>query len=411
MLTREGQIGIKVEAAEGTEEVLVAADFAGNRKDGGHTYTPGVYERGLERGTLTKQTALAGEQLGTVRWTEECVGGAIATSPKWHEAVMGAGHAKDSTTLKYIEVINVTGTWLPGDTFGDAATLGTATHTGMVVYMEPATSVPRRLWYKPLLGVFTDGQDVWNYARAGAEADVDSAPAAGGWRMSPKSERDGSKPASCTVQRRLGGQIHVIVGARGTMSWTARQTEPLLLSFEYKGPQVFADPDTRAPRTGARMANVPVLSGAPRLTQGVRAYIVKADGTAVVTVLTSLECNLNNTLNPVPTINDNDIAGSGYRATEITDRGPTFTINPRHILAADGFDFIAAVCAHTEFRFFFQIGRPTDANGAVVFIARKCCFTGEYSPADTNGSVTNNLTGGMYGDDDDEYEIFHCFAQ
>jgi len=412
-LTRAAQIGISVESVEGTEESLVAADYSGNRKDSGHRYSTGEYDRELQRGTLTKQRPLRSMQRLAIQWTEEFVGGDASNQALIHETIQGLGF--EALGLK-----KVTTTGAPsadgfqvGDVFGDNASQGSATATGIVAAVRIDGAGPgRRIWYLPTLGTFGGSETLTNYTRTGGATLTASAAADGGFRFKPLSERDASIPASCTVQRRIAGQLHSAVASRGTGGLSMRQEEPALLRAEFEGVPIFdpAGANDHTPRAGTFLTSVPQITDPPKMTQGIPFILRTGDVSDdfAEAVLTELDITIGNTLAPRPTISDAALHSSGYLGTRISDREISARIDPEHVLPTD-FDFIGHLIDGDTFELIAELGDAFGPNGLLVVYGGRVQMTGDYEPGDRDGIVTSPVTVGFFGDDDDELIINHCF--
>lgn len=410
MLNRNAQVGIAVETTEGTEVNLVAADFAGNRKQSSHSYSRNEYRRELDRGTLTGQPRLLSSYGGRITWTEEAVGGAANTAAPWHRTLRGMGFS--SAQLQANECGAVTNQFVPGQLVGDKADKASATKLARVVGVFNS-----KLVYLPVSGGnFSNGETITGYDFSPVPSTtLSGAAAAAGYGFAPLTETDEDVPPSCTVERRLGGQRHTIVGARGTGQISMRQNEPLLLAAEFLGVPVFADAATMAPRSGAKLSPTPITA-APRMSRGIPLRMRKATAadTPYTPIATELVLQLNNTLAQRGTITDRELQNStyssGFMATRITGRDPIASLDPEHILPADGFDFIGELQLGTVFAISAQVGLHSDSNGAVVVAAPAVQLIGDHEPGDRDGVTTAPLQLALTGDQDDELYLFHVFA-
>lgn len=400
MLNYEAQIGIKVEAAEGTEEALTAAEFQGNRKESSHRHAHSEYERELERGTLTQLETLRSMFGGGVNYTEEAVGGTNVLEAPVGTTLKGLGFKREA--IEKWATTGMTGSFKLGDRVGVGATEPVATKVAIVAFVSGAT-----LWLVPTLGAaFVTTDVLTNYSRVGT-ATLDGASSPGGHGYRPQSEKDGVRPDSVTVERRLGTQRHTIIGARGTGSMSLKQGEPLLVRAEFSGIPVY-QPGTRTPREEASVAGIVPLLNPPKVSQGVT-FFLRDGASDFIPILTELDIALANTLALRSTATQSQIEDSGYMPTRITGRRFTARIDPEHILPTGAFDFIGRAQAGEVFELVSSLGAPTDANGAITVYAPRVQASGDYEPGDRDGITTSPLTLGFFGVDDDELRVFHVF--
>ncbi|GMV26932.1 MAG: hypothetical protein AMXMBFR58_29630 [Phycisphaerae bacterium] len=405
MLNRTAQLGLKIEGTEGVEETLAASDYSGERKSTSNRFSTSRYARATERPSLSKRPEIAGARTKNIRWEEELVGGGAATAAPWHTTIRGMGFA--STGLKVIDLGTVTnGPFKVGQIIGNHATFGSATKTGRVAKYVAGT--PGKLYYMPITGTFADSDTVYNYASSQGSAPVDSTPANAGYAFNPMTETAAATPPSVTVERRLGGLRHTIIGARGTGGLTLRHNEPALINADFQGCPVF-DTDGVSPRTGAVVTSVPDVGAAPRVTKGI-SVIVRTSGGDFLGTLTMVGINFNNSLAPRPTINSNDCASSGYKPVRITDREPTAEIDPEMVLPADGYDIIEYINSGATVELIAELGAVTDTNGCIVIWAGAAQHRGDLEPGDRDGITTSPATLLLTGGNDDELFIFHIFG-
>jgi len=182
------------------------------------------------------------------------------------------------------------------------------------------------------------------------------------------------------------------------------------LNWEMTGVPVFEGVDNKTLREIAPQDEItsPVISTPPRASRGLL-YKMRTEAGDFTPVLTQIEINFNNTVAPRATITDAEIGASGYMATRITDRAPTITIDPEHVLPAAGFDFVKQVTEGGLFGLVIQSGSAGDANGMVIVHAPTVQANDDYSHGDRDGITTSDMTLGCYGTDDDELVIYHVF--
>lgn len=401
-LVRTGQVARKLEAVEGTAETLTAAEVNDNVKAQGHTYTPGEYERELERPTLSTDPALKGAAQLAIKYVTEMVGGGAAAAAPWHTELRGVGFGA-GTQLKVVTIGTITGdTFTCGDRIGDNATEGSATVTGTAVCMVGAD----KLVYVPGTGAFDDTDTVHNYTATGTSAPVDSAPANAGYRFRPVTESEGATIASLTVQRIHNGEVHLISGARGTAKFSMRMNEPMLMEVEFQGPPEL-DEDGN-PETGTALTGVTQAGTVPKVCKSHRIRIG-----AYTPVLTSIEVDMGITLAPRGTIADDDISASGYKATRISDRLPKLTIDPEYSVTPGELDQVSRTMRGATFSWESHVGDPADANGLVILYGPRLQLMGPTSDSERDKIKTAAINATFrrgVGGSDDEISLFHVFV-
>ena len=393
--TRDRQVGVKVEASVGVAETLTAAEFRGNLKDVEAIPNIPKYERALDHATLSKDAALTGPASLTVKFTAEAVGGGIASPAPWEDALLGCGFK--STQLKVITIGSITGTIKRGDTIGNNVSQGSATKTGTVVAV-----VAGKIYYVPVLSAFISSDNIFGYGSPTGSCTASGAPTNAGRRFNLVSRQAAVEPQSCTVQCYQHGQMHTGAGHRGTVKFSYKHGEPLMLMFEFQGPIKLTSgtSPSSSPITGIAALGVP-----PKVARG---FPLTSNGITPIT--TSLEVDVANVLTLRPTTADNDVYGSGYLDTTITDRQPKATLDPeKPALATTDFQLINT--AGTTFPLFTQVGALGDTNGAFILESPCAQFQGDYGEGDRNGMVTVphdlKLCGVPGGAGDDELIFDH----
>ncbi len=397
MLKRTAQIGIKVEASEGVEETLVAADYSGNRKDTSSGVEVNTYARGIEKASLTELAELKGQRTGKVSITDEVVGGGAATAAPFHTTLRALGFTP--TQVKSVAAGAPSGgTFRCGQVVGNHATQGSATKTG--IFIKYTNS---KIYYVPTVGTFANAETMYNYASPQVSSLLGGTPANAGFRFKPISETDSVLPDSVTVERRVGGQRHTRIGARGTGGISIKLGEPLLIRAEFQGCPVF-DTNGKTPRAGAVVTSVPAVGASPKVAKGT-ALVLRQGATDYRPVMTALDIAINNTLAPRPTINDDDTAGSGYKPTRISGREITASIDPEHVLPA-AFDFDGFAVSDDVFEIYHELGLPADTNGMFITHGPAVQIT-QHAEGERDGVITRPVPVKFTGFDDDEIVFYH----
>jgi hypothetical protein len=406
MLNRIAQVGLKIESAEGTEESLTAAEFRGNRKETGHRYAPGEYDRELEKGSLTMDAMLKGSSSLTITLTSELVGGAVATVAPWHSELRALGFK--ATPAKLYTTANPSGSINTGEIVTDTADASAANKRGQVLLSRAGD-----LFIEMLSGSdFSDTDTVYGQGSGGGSREVATAGADAGYSFRPLSETDSDIPPSVTAERRLGGQRHTLVGGRATGGLSLKWNEPALLRSEITGVPLFdVTAGVRSPKAGSALSVTP-FTAPPVVCKGIPLTFRPASGSTYTPIATELAINLSNTLEQRQTITAS-LGGnyeSAHLATRITARELSATIDPEHVLPAAGFDFIDALQRGVTFEISAQLGAVTDANGALMIFAPAGQMSGDYEPGDRNGTTTSPMNVRFTGTGDDELVISHLFA-
>lgn len=400
VLTREMQMGYKVEATAGTAETLGAADFVGNRSNMSKTYNVDRYERSLTRGTLTQLESIQGSRSLSLALTEECVGGTSNSSPKWHDLLEICGFQKINV-VKFT-VTSVTGAFKSGDRVGNNASEASATKVGIVGELAGGT-----LYIMPITGTFANADAITNYSQTGA-CTLSSTSAAAGFGFKPLTERStGTQPKTGTFEVRHAGYIHRAVGAKGSLTMNLQRNQPLMLTANVQGIPLF-DVNGKTPVTGSPFGNLAVPGASPKL--GLGSVVRFHTATPYAPVFTNIDIDLGQTVALRENANDNQIANSGFLPAQITDRRPTMTVDPEHIVVADNFDAYGLIIGGDVFAVTAKLGLLTDGNGMIVVAAPRTKVTSDGSDGDRNGNTTLPMTLGLFGRDDDELYLFHLFA-
>lgn len=402
MLTRTGQIGFKIQASPGVEEVLAAADYAGRFSEVTHRLEAAEYSRENINPALSAQGLLKGSRMQEIHFTQEWVGGSATTHAPAAVALQGLGFTP--TQLKSIAVGATTGgSFRIGQKIGNNAVEGSATKTG--IFVKFVAGSPNRVWYVPVTGTFASADTIYNYASPQVSATASANPIDGGFRYAPISETSAAAPPVLTVERRIGGERHTITDARGTGGLTLRRDEPLKLRAEFKGVGVFdANGD---PRTGAFVGSVPVVGVAPVMAKSIP-VVIRQGVNDVKLTMTELPISIDNQVELDPTLNDNDFAGSGYREAMITGRRITVTMDPKRVLASV-FGLQALLLSGAAFELIAEVGAVMHGNGLLIAHAPAVQISGGLDPGDRNGQLTSPFTMLATGLSDDEFFLYQCF--
>lgn len=400
---RTRQAGIKIEAAEGVEESLTGTEFGGNRKSIQEALYVANYERELIQVSMSQLPNLKGERYIKNKWEEELVGGGIATAAPWHATLQAMGFSK--TQLKKFSFTEASGHagWRIGQTFGNNATQGSATKTGIFVCIVGSILV-----YLPVTGTFVNTDSLFNYGGVSQQnLVISSAITNGGYMFAPISESDSASPASVTTEIRHLTERYTGIGCRGQGGLSIKRSQPLLINCEFMGAYV-PDTDGYSPRTASAVTGVPGFSVAPSMCLGVP-LTFRTGTTDFNPVLTELSIDFGNTLANRPTIGAS-LANSGFLATRITDRKPKVKVDPEYVIPSGGFNFAKKFLAGETFEILTQVGDSTNGNGLVIVRAPTAQLIGDLTFGDRDKIKITSADAMLTGSADDELVIYHVFT-
>lgn len=405
-LSRLKQGGLKVEAAEGVEETLVAADYSINYKSVELAVMIGEYVRDLSRATLSELATIKGGVMAKLTWNGiEAVGGTKTVEGVWARLLRGCGFAR--TAAQVVDVGAVSGAggaaaFTCGALFGNNAVQGSATKFGRVIKFVAGS--PNKVIYEPVTGTFVS-TDVFNvYSGGTAAATTSSAPTAAGHIYRPTSESDAFTPASLTQRFHAGGQIFPVIGARGKMSFEWKTGQPLLMNAEMSG--LLKLTAGNIPTTGGVMAAVPALPVPPKIQKGFPFVL-----DAYSPVATSLSIDIGNDITNRETIGlgAGDVTDQGYFSPRITKRTITGSTDPEQAPVATK-EWYSKSINGTNFPVLIETGLVSDTNGCIIAYGPTAQITGDMSQGDRGGIIINDLALKFPGDIDDEFVLFHVWT-
>ena len=377
LLSRQAIVAGKIEVTEGTAETLAGTD-ALLVYDVAFTPDVATFERTPARSTLSKLPSVRGVKLGTLTFRTELKGsGSVGTAPEWDEFLQGCGFAK--AAVSSIAIGAVTGGPFQA---GETITGGTSSGTGRVVG-DVATGASV-VTYVPVSGTLQSGE-VLTGGTSGATATTSGSPTASqGFEFKPAS----SSVPSLTLALFLDGIRHLLVGARGNVTFSAVVGEPGFMEFTFTG--VYSSTTDVAMPTATYDTTVPpVFLGVGLSFHGFSP------------VFTTLEFDLGNTVEPRRNANDS----LGAKSAIITGRSPTATVDPELDLVAN-FDFFGKLRDGSQGRFACSMG--STAGNKVTVASPKCQIDG-LAGGDRNGiataSLTLNLATSTVNTGDDELQI------
>lgn len=406
--SRQLQVGIKIEAEEGVEESLAAADFALVTKERA-TYDLDIQrtDRAVQKASLSKDKMVPGHRGLQVSGMVELAGGALATPPKWHDFLRSMGFDRQAS-VKFLTITSVTdGPFRVGQLIGNHATLGSATATGRVL-MQHTSGATLRLFYLPITGTFSSSGTVANYEDTQTSATVSAGPANGGWVFTPQSQMAGVVPPSATAQFRDGGEVYKGVGCRGTGSIRWGVGETAHIEYTIQGPLIFDEElDPPGPEQDGFVPNV-TTPPAPAGVRSVPLVLRYAGDDYYEPVLPELVLQINNTIASRPCVTTRAVGSSGRMPALITDREIALSLAPEADF--DAFNIIAHDYAADTFEVGWHAGSPLASGGATGGWAPAAHTTGNMAPGDRDGIRTREPSIRLTGDNDDELILFHLLT-
>jgi hypothetical protein len=399
-LSKVRQFGVKIEGTEGTEESLVAADYAGVHSDLNDTFEVGEYERGQQRSSLTGLPTIKGDRMLSISGSIEFTGGTIAAAGHVDPILRSMGFARAAAKVVATGTITNPSGLTVGSLIGNNASIGSATKTAQVLAV---LSGPTRVVYRVLTGsAFGSSEALFGYGSPAASMTTSGTPTDFGWVYTPLSTVDSSYPPSVTAEIRSSGQRRTLVGGRSTGRIMLQHNQPAKLSFEIKGPAVLDS--NGAFRTGSVVASIPALSANPK---AVNRATIGIDGG--VPVITKIEIDVGNTVSPRKTLATNDLASSGIAGTAITDRNMTVNFDPE--TDTSGFLHDRRLSDGASFSLTSVTGDPTDTHGRLVIYAAAAQVRGSRSRSEKDGIESSEVQAALTGSADDEIVIAQLFGQ
>lgn len=377
-LKRKRQVGIKIEATEGTLDTPTTA------AEHSHLiYEPmaeddlRIFERDPARADLSGLEHIVGISTRGQRFRTEMRGsGSVNTAPKWGTHLRACGMRQEQ--LRFVNIGAITGgPFLQGETI----TGGTSAATG-IVHQTTATGAGTIQYVRTSVATFTNGETITG-GTSGATATTSTAEANYGWRWRPWSTDPDTAtlnsnvlgPGSASLSIMEDGVRKLARGARGTVRGTMQVGEPGFFEFDYRG--VEAGTTDTALVTGLTYDTTipPKFQGSNILT------IALEDATAPVNpCITSFSFAVENELAERECAND----AEGVTSVKIPSRKLTGTVNPEMVSVAT-FPWHAKAKAGTVHRITITLG--TVAGNIIDIILERVQFMTP-KEADRNGIDT-----------------------
>lgn len=307
LLTRSAQIAAKIETTEGTAENLTAAEAALTVFDPKFVKNVTRHKRKPARKYMSQIPALVGIRLGRITFKMELTGsGAVATAPSFDSLLRACGFQKN--VVKSIAIGAITGgPFVPGEAItasgGKSGRVAGQVSTGDAVL--------------PYVLVDSDfaNLDAITGGTSGATATASGSPtAAQGFEYTPLT----TAPPSVTIAMYTSGVRQRLVGARGSVKFTAKVGEPMMLEFEFLGVYDATTDVALLSPTYSTVVPATFLSAA-----------LQIHGYEDV-VFTKFDVDMNCSLQPRRNAN----AAAGAHSVFIGDREPSASLDPEFTLVA-----------------------------------------------------------------------------
>lgn len=320
MLTRKRQLAAKIEAAEGTAEVLAASDAKLLVYDPKVNFDVALFDRNPARPSFSNIGKTTGKRRAGIGYKLEMKGSGTATTvPEWGKLLQGCGFGVNA--LKSINIGAITnGPFQHGETI----TGGTSAAKGRVV-INTATGATAVL-FVTVSGTFATGEVITG-GTSGATATTSSVATTVGNEFKLVSD---SIP-SLTQGSYEDGIRKLIEGSRGNLKLSLKAGEPVMMEFDFQGVEAGIT-DT------AFLANVTYEATKPPIFQNalfsVEAFSAK---------IGEMGIDLGNVLAERDDVNDT----RGVLSFAITGRNVTGSFNPEMVSVAT-YDFHSKWFGGTE---------------------------------------------------------------
>lgn len=308
---------------------------------------------------------------GTFQSAETITGGTSGASATSSGTPAGYGRLSRPKTTTDAESIGIGA--VTGGPFiaGETVTGGTSSATGVVA--EDCHNGAARLYLRNISGTFQSGETL-----------TGGTSSASATSSSTMSSANGVVPPAYTCQLNTGVKRIKSKGARATAKLMFRNGEPGMIEFELSGVRV-------SEADGLLLTGVTPLTTVPPTFQGVALTMGSYSP-----IFETLEVDFGNEVQPRNSANDS----SGIKSYLITQRAPTFSIDPETVTEAVN-GFFTDWYADTARAIDFTLG--SSAGNRFRFHAPAGQITG-ISEGDRGGIVTMNVTGQLNDETDSDQE-------
>ncbi len=224
MLTRKRQLAAKIEAVEGTAEVLAASDARLLVYDPKVGFDVAMFDRNPARPSFSNIAKVSGKRTAAIGYKLELKGsGVAATVPEWGKLLQACGFGVSALKSMNIGVIT-NGPFQHGETI----TGSTSAAKGRVVIntVNGATAI----LFVIVSGTFVSGEVITG-GTSTATATTSSVPATIGNEFRPISD----VIPSLTQASYEDGIRKLVEGSRGNVKFSFKAGEPVMMEFDFQG--------------------------------------------------------------------------------------------------------------------------------------------------------------------------------
>lgn len=387
--SRFGQIGMKVQAAEGSAESLATGDYTFAAADIEVTYDVKRAERVNEKATYSPLASVPTARSIGIRGVMELVGGAAGTEPIVGRLLRAMCFTYTAAKMITIGTV-VNGPFKTGHRIGDNATEGSATKTGLVLHVEDQGAGAFKLWYLPGVGTLASSDTLYAYPATGLQpsADITANPVSKGHVYTPLDPNGATESAGLTIDRRKGAEAHRAIDFRADGGLAFEVGQFAKLNFDGKGvPNLdltdAANPEPLQP-SPAFVASVAALPE-PDPCRGMFLEVG-----AAAFVITKAEITFGAAVTERGSISGETLS-SGMVAPRHTDRKIQIKIDPEYVRGSGSGDFQSKIFTTVTTDFIVNIGSTAGANG-LWKVYCPTCQTSEHANGDRDGLLTDDVT-------------------
>ena len=224
MLTRKRQLAAKIEAVEGTAEVLAATDARLLVYEPKVAFDVAMMDRNPTRSSFSNIGKAPGKRTASIGYKLELKGsGTAATVPEWGKLLQGCGFGVNA--LKSMNIGAITnGPFQHGETI----TGGTSAAKGRVVIATANGAIA--ILFVVVSGTFVSGEVITG-GTSTATATTSSVPATVGNEFKPISDLI----PSLTQGSYEDGIRKLVEGSRGNVKFTFKTGESVMMEFDFQG--------------------------------------------------------------------------------------------------------------------------------------------------------------------------------
>lgn len=369
---------MKAETTSGTVNAPGAVDADFNIFEAAFSPEIEQFARNPFRSSVGSRTSIAGVRTGTVTFTTELVGsGTAGTAPSIGKLLEPCGFEEITSVAEITGTFS--GTFQVGESVSQSTGMSDATVlavTDSALYVHNLTGTPGGL-------TVTGGTSSATVSSPTITVDAGVAYKS---RTAPSAYSSSDVP-TVTVDMLNDGLRHRLIGARGSVSFTASTGQPMQAQFTFQGP--------KAATADATLLSSISYPGVPPTLLAAEFKVQDFAG-----IIDNIEINANNEL----AVRRDANKASGVIATEIVSRNVTGSIDPEATLISGGHDWYNKLETNTTGQLQVTVGAGAGGAGnKFILIGAQTQYTG-ISTSDRNGIAVNNvdlaLTETSVGDDD-----------